>query len=292
MKVIVYGKDTGITPPQDISGFLGVLGSKGIDCLFNEPFADRIHDALGVHLPAFHSIEELNGRIDAVISYGGDGTFLQSVAMLKNRPIPIIGINTGRLGFLATTTKEEVARTIDHLMSNDYTIEERTMLAVDGDFDEGMDYRFAFNEFSIQKEGLNMIEVDVSIDGEPVAAYVADGVMISTPSGSTAYAMSVGGPIISPACDCFLVCPIAPHNLNMRPLVVESSGVFELKVETRNPSCIATLDNRVSRTHNKAVFTVKKSEHKVKLIKLPDTSFYKTLRKKLFWGIDARDKIK
>lgn len=286
--MIVYARGEGAVGTGEAREFVDLLSQKGVDAVFNRDFARDAGGRLGRELPFYDSVADVRERPDAVISFGGDGTFLQTVAMLENRDFPIVGINIGRLGFLANVPKTDIAAALDHIRAGDYTIESRKLLEVAGDFPVRPAFPYAFNEFSVQKEGMNMVSVELSIDGEPVATYMADGLLVSTPTGSTAYSLSVGGPIVAPGCDCFLVSPIAPHNLTMRPLVVESSRVFTLRVDARSERCIATLDNRPALVRNHASFTVRRARHAVRLIRLPHVSFYRTLRRKLFWGLDAR----
>lgn len=222
---------------------------------------------------------------DLALSFGGDGTFLSTVRKMGRSHIPILGINSGRLGFMAAVALEDIAGAMDELRDGRYTIEERTLLQVSGGV-QGL----AVNEFTIQKDGTAMISVEIGIDGEHVATYWADGVIVSTSTGSTAYSMSVGGAILAPGCRCLILSPIAPHNLNIRPLVVPDTSVVTLKVMTRSGGgAIATIDNRECLVADGTAFDLAKARHMLRVVRPAGNSFYKTLRNKLLWGVDARN---
>lgn len=222
---------------------------------------------------------------DLALSFGGDGTFLSTVRKMGDSHIPILGINSGRLGFMAAVALEDVGKALDELRDGRFTIEERTLLQVTGGL-KGL----AVNEFTIQKDGTAMVSVEIGIDGENVATYWADGVIVSTSTGSTAYSMSVGGAILAPGCRCLILSPIAPHNLNIRPLVVPDTSVVTLKVMTRNgEGAIATIDNRECLVADGSAFELAKAPHMLRVIRPAGNSFYKTLRNKLLWGVDARN---
>lgn len=224
---------------------------------------------------------------DMAISLGGDGTFLSTARKVVPYDLPILGINGGRLGFLATTPLSGALRALEDVVSGRFTIENRAMIKVEG---IQADHGDALNEFSLQKRTPAMVNVQMSIDGQRVAGYWADGVIVSTPTGSTAYSMSVGGAILAPLCRCFVISPIAPHNLNVRPLVVSDNARIELRIQTRNtPYATATIDNRDFCIDGDAVFSLSRSSQTVPIVQLPQVSFYETLREKLHWGLDPRN---
>ncbi len=235
------------------------------------------------------------GRFDIAVTLGGDGTFLDAVRQMglccdlsSQSYLPLLGINIGRLGFLATISMEECRDAFDALLSNKYTIEERTMLKINGI--EPVQARYAINEFTVQKHGVSMIETQITIDGVEVATYWADGVIISTPTGSTAYSMSVGGSILTPQSPCFIISPVAPHNLSLRPLVVHDTATIELRVRSRfDEGITVTVDNSSYSALNEQNFTIQKSDNKLKIINIGNTNFYNTLRQKLHWGVDLRN---
>lgn len=240
--------------------------------------------ALKYGFTIYNDVEELPQSLSLVVSYGGDGTFLHSIDKFKERNLPILGINSGRLGFLASVPRGEIEVALVAVLAGEYEIEQRPLIEITS---EGNRW-YAFNEFTLQKSALSMISVRLSVDGEYVADYMGDGLIISTPSGSTAYSMSVGGAIMAPTCSCFMVNPIAPHNLNMRPIIINDTSVLELSADSRDDKALATMDNRFLDAANGKKFRVVKSRYNVKLLKLKNSSFYKTIREKLMWGFDVR----
>lgn len=223
------------------------------------------------------------------LSYGGDGTFLSSIRKMGHAKIPILGINSGRLGFLATVDCQNVESALCEIIAGRYSIERRMMVGVEG-YLQGCELHDAVNEFTIQKRSTAMISLDVEIQGQRVANYWADGVIVSSPTGSTAYSMSVGGAILTPGCHCMVISPIAPHNLNIRPLVVADSCRIKIEAQSRHgDALVATIDNRQYEIPSGSSFMLSRSETELEIIKLPESSFYKTLRDKLLWGVDPRN---
>jgi NAD+ kinase len=223
-----------------------------------------------------------------IVSYGGDGTFLDTVRLLDTRPVPVLGINYGHLGFLANVSRENVSEAIAAIAAGQYRVEECLLLHAEGDFGEPVEYPYAFNEFSLQKNGVSMVSVEVFIDGEPVTTFLGDGLILSTPTGSTAYSLSVGGPILAPDCRGFILVPIASHNLTMRPLVVTDGSEIRFRVASRTGDAIVTLDSREYIVPSGSTFTLRKSKKSAYLVKLQNISFYRTLRDKMMWGLDSR----
>ena len=228
---------------------------------------------------------------DGVISLGGDGTFLESVLLVGNSGIPVLGINTGRLGFLANTTLREPEKITEALLHQRYTVEERLLLQASGDFLPQSDTPYALNEIGIQKSWPAMITVKAEINGEALPDYWADGLLVSTPTGSTAYSMSVGGPIVAPGVNCLLLSPIASHNLSTRPLVVDDQSVIKIRVITRNSPAILSLDNRTYEVVSGTEFTISKAPFTAKTLRLSGSSFFSTLHEKLLWGTDKRNTL-
>ncbi|MBR5830759.1 MAG: NAD(+)/NADH kinase, partial [Tidjanibacter sp.] len=237
----------------------------------------------------YTSIQEVLSDDSIVISYGGDGTLLSAVRSLGGRPIPVLGINSGRLGFLAIVSQQEALEALDALIGGNYTIEKRTLLRVEGDIEEGVTSRLAFNEFSVQRNHMGMIGTKVEIDGRVVANYWSDGMLVATPTGSTAYSLSAGGPILAPECNCMVLTPIAPHNLTMRPVVVPDSSRIRITIDARDPHAVAAIDNESFTIPNGSSFTITRAEEQVFLVKLQNISFYDTLKKKMMWGLDGRE---
>jgi NAD+ kinase len=226
---------------------------------------------------------------DVAVSYGGDGTFLDCVRTLGH--LPVLGVNSGRLGFLADVPHEGMARAFEALRKGEFTTEPRALIDVQWDGHTPPDYSFAFNDFAIQRGGTGMISVEVFIDGEPVATCWGDGVIVSTPAGSTAYSLSVGGPVVAPGCGCFLISPIAPHNLTMRPIVVPESCEIMLRMSTRDRYAYVSLDDSRYEVGWGAAFRLHKAERQVQVVRLAGSSFYKTLREKMLWGVDKRTTV-
>lgn len=234
-----------------------------------------------------------DGRIeddtDIFVSVGGDGTFLSSAVLVGDRGIPVLGVNLGRVGFLSENRPDEV---VDALLSGKYTIEERTLLqAVFGNIDDGLEniYPYALNEITIHRAGPAMLGVDVSIDGNPLPTYWADGLLVATSSGSTAYSLSVGGPIVMPESKVLIVSPISPHNLNVRPLVVPDTSEITLSLRSREEKVFFTIDNRSMEVSTDLKMKVSMAQFSLKRIRLEGASFIKALTTKLFWGEDIRN---
>lgn len=238
----------------------------------------------------FTSADDLPADIDYFFSIGGDGTFLESVTYIKGRDIPILGINSGRLGFLANVAKEEINSALDLLFAKRYTFEKRALIELKSDASMFPDFNYALNELTVhKKDTASMITVHVYVNGEFLNTYWADGLLISTPTGSTAYSISVGGPIVVPNTHNFLISPIAPHNLTVRPIVVSDDNDIMLQVEGRDLSFMASLDSRSETFDGSMELHVRRAPFTVKMIKLENQSFFKTLRNKLMWGADKRN---
>lgn len=228
-------------------------------------------------------------KLDFLFSIGGDGTILDTITSIK-KGIPVVGVNSGRLGFLSNTAKTEIKKVIQQLLNKEYRIEERTMLSLETKSKLFGKYNFALNELTVhKKDSSSMITIHVFVNGVFLNSYWADGVIIATPTGSTAYSLSCGGPIIMPNSHNFVITPIAPHNLNIRPMVVPDDSVIELKVEGREQKFLATLDSRSEEISVENVMVVTKSKLKINLVQFPNQDFFKTIRNKLLWGMDKRN---
>lgn len=227
--------------------------------------------------------------IDVALSLGGDGTFLRTAARINKQDIPILGINTGRLGFLADVGSNEIEDTLEELFKNYYKVEERTQLRLNTGEHQYKGYNYALNEVAILKQDTSsMITIHASLGDDFLASYQADGLIIATPTGSTAYSLSVNGPILVPQSTSLVITPVAPHSLNMRPLVIPDSSVVTLEIESRNGSFLVALDGRSEVFPTDTQLTVSKASHTTKVIKRHNHTFYKTLRDKLMWGADVR----
>ncbi len=238
----------------------------------------------------FNDASTLKQSADLVLSLGGDGTFLKSVVYVRNSQIPILGINMGRLGFLANVSKEFIEQAFDKLAKNDFHLEERTLLQIETAKHLFGAHNFALNELTIhKKDSASMISVEVDVAGKHLNTYWADGLIISTPTGSTAYSLSCGGPIISPESPVFAITPIAPHNLNVRPIIIRDDLEIKVRVNDRDHSHLLTLDSRSEVIEDQYELTIRKAPFTIKTIQFSDQYFFDTIRDKLLWGLDRRN---
>lgn len=235
--------------------------------------------------------DDLNkGDADVVISIGGDGTLLETVTHIGSEGIPILGVNTGRLGFLATTANEDIESALEKLFSGDYSVESRTLISLESPSSLFEGRNFALNEFAIlRKDTSSMITVKCYLDGDYLNTYWADGLMVSTPTGSTGYSLSCGGPILMPSARNFVLTPVSPHNLNIRPLVIPDDGELRFELDSRETNLLISLDSRSATISHNTEIRVKKAEFTASLISLGGSSFIETLRNKLGWGFDRRN---
>ena len=294
MKVGIYGQFYHKEAERYVQELLDILGKKQIEVIIEENFLELIkaNDAIKVSYDHFSTFEELDKSYDLFFSIGGDGTILKTATYIRDLNIPIAGINTGRLGFLATIKKEEIAISIDKILSGQYQISKRSLLQAtfNNNTDILGELNFALNEIAVnRKNTTSMISVTTELDGEPLTNYWADGLIVATPTGSTGYSLSCGGPVIAPETSSIVLTPIAPHNLNARPLVVPDSTIITLQVSGREEQHLISLDSRIVTLDNDTLITLKKAPFSIRLITLEGDSFLKTLRKKLLWGEDKRN---
>lgn len=265
---------------------LTLLQEKNIKILVAPALQQALNNA-GYPVELFTNLPE---NTDYLISIGGDGTFLESVLLVGQSGTPVLGINTGRLGFLSNITLDDPEKTISYLLEKNYTLEERSLVKVSGNFLPVGDIPYALNEIGIQKRlPTMMINIKVSINGEKLPDYWADGLLVSTPTGSTAYSMSIRGPIIVPDVHCLLLSPIASHNLSTRPLVIDDRSTIKMQVNTRQHTAIISLDNRFYEVPSGTEISVAKADFTVKTVRLHGSSFFSTLQEKLLWGSDKRN---
>lgn len=231
-----------------------------------------------------------NFDADFVISMGGDGTFLKSASRVREKGIPILGVNMGRLGFLADVTPADIEDCLASLYQGDYSIEDRALIQVDTDGAPLEGFRFALNDVAILKrDSASMISIRATIDGEYLTTYQADGLIVSTPTGSTAYSLSNGGPIISPGTHVFSMTAVAPHSLNIRPIVLSDSSVVTLDVESRSHNFLVAIDGRSEKCKEGTKITLQRAPYTIKVVKRPGHRYFHTLRDKMMWGADSRD---
>jgi NAD+ kinase len=236
----------------------------------------------------FDDYQNLSAKLNFLVSIGGDGTFLSTISLVRNSGIPVIGVNSGRLGFLANIAKEEIAASLEALFQGRYNLDERSLLELTSDSTTLEAYNYALNDITFQKVGASMITIHVKINNEFLNTYFTDGLIISTPTGSTAYSLSVGGPLLTPHSRCFIISPIASHNLNVRPIVVPDECELKIMVNGRNHNYAVTIDSQNLFFNESLEFTIKMANFKIKMVKLETNTFYNTLRNKLMWGVDKR----
>ena len=262
------------------------------DISVNENFYNMIKDKVVFKKKPniFNQGDNLKNEIDVLFSVGGDGTILESVTYIRDSGVPILGINLGNLGFLSSVSRDEIKTAIDAVLQNNYIINKRSLLKLNSDYDLFGDWNFALNEVTIhKKDNLSMIVVHVYINDQFLNSYWSDGLLISTPTGSTGYSLSVGGPIVAPGSDNFIISPIATHNLTVRPFVIPDSSVIKLKVTGRSNSFMVGLDSRFETIDSSIELEISKCDFSINLIQMSNRSFYDTIREKLKWGHDVRN---
>ena len=293
MKIAIYGQSADIISKNIFLELLSISKSENIILLIEKKYNSILlkKSKISHNHKLFSSYEDLDSSVDLMITIGGDGTLLRSITFVRDLGIPIIGINTGRLGFLATLNQELLNVELKKILKGEFKIEERSLLEVRvNNNDDFSDFNFALNEVSVgRKNTTSMIEIKTTLNGEYLNTYWADGLIVSTPTGSTGYSLSCGGPIMTPSSQTFSITPIAPHNLNARPLVISDEIKIELSVEGREETHLLSLDSRINSLKNNVKIKIKKANYKIKLASFQNNSFYKTLRSKLLWGEDRRN---
>lgn len=293
MKVAVFGTTVSDSFTPVLNEFFGFLKNNRIEVQLFQPFYSFLVDELKTkpyYTSFFHSFHDFDNNCDFIFSLGGDGTFLHSVLNIRNFDIPVVGVNSGRLGFLADISENQVQKALTQIFNRNYSLVERSMLEVDFRGKENLDFNFALNEMTVLKtDTSSMINIYAYFGKELLNNYWADGLIIATPTGSTAYSLSVGGPILTPDSENFVITPLAPHNLTIRPLVVPDNYEIELKVEGRGTHFLTSLDFRSVAVDLSTTIKVKKASFRLKTLQLPGQTFFSTLRNKLMWGIDRRN---
>lgn len=290
MKVGIHGKKIEESTVVVIRHVLSLLEKLGVSITVSQEFNASIAEHhLATGLLTYAKGDNLS-HLDAFITLGGDGTLLEAVTHIRETKVPILGINTGRLGFLATTAREKIDDALEKLVRRNYHIDERSMIALQTDSELFHGNNFALNDFAIlKKDTSSMIVVNAFINGEFLNAYWADGVIVATPTGSTGYSMSCGGPLVLPHSENFIITPVSPHNLTVRPIVVPDKSKLSFTIEGRNKNFLVALDSRLATVDDTIELHVKKSDFGVRLIRLANSNYFKTLRQKLNWGLDARN---
>ncbi|WP_269227289.1 NAD kinase [Flavobacterium eburneipallidum] len=294
MKVAIYGKYYLNSTEPIINDIFEFFTNNNVEMVIESYFLSVLYEKkiIDKEYKTFSSHTELDSSFDMLISIGGDGTILRAAALVRDSGVPILGINAGRLGFLATVQKENIDEFMQFIIEKKYTISKRTLLSLSTSLknDAIEEINFALNEISVsRKDSTSMITVETYLNDEFLNSYWADGLIIATPTGSTGYSMSCGGPILTPDVKSLVVTPIAPHNLNARPLVIPDETEIKLKVSGREEHYLVSLDSRITSVKNETILTIKKTPFQINMIEIPNETFLKTLRGKLFWGEDRRN---
>jgi NAD+ kinase len=294
MKVAIYGQYYQNSTEPIIKDILIFLIKNNVEMIIESNFLKILFEKnlIEKEYPTFDCYTELNSSFDMLISIGGDGTILRAATLVRDSGVPILGINAGRLGFLATVQKDNIAEFMQFIIDKKYSVSKRTLLSLtcSPDNEAIQDINFAMNEISVsRKDTTSMITIETYLNNEYLNSYWADGLIIATPTGSTGYSMSCGGPIFTPSVRSFVITPIAPHNLNARPLVVPDETEIRLKVSGRDDHYLVSLDSRIISVKNETILFIKKSPFEINMVEIPNETFLKTLRTKLFWGEDRRN---
>lgn len=294
MKVAIYGQYYQNSTEPIINDIFDFFNKKKVEMVIELQFLKILNDKKIVEKTynTFSKHTELDSSFDMLISIGGDGTILRAATLVRDSGIPILGINAGRLGFLATVQKENIAAFMQFVIDKKYTISKRTLLSLTcTPSNEAIEeINFAMNEITVsRKDTTSMITIDTYLNGEFLNSYWADGLIISTPTGSTGYSLSCGGPILTPDVKSLVITPIAPHNLTARPLVVPDETEIRLKVSGREENYLVSLDSRVTSIKNESILTLNKTPFQINMVEIPEETFLKTLRNKLLWGQDKRN---
>ena len=293
IKVAIYGRFKENFPKEYVSIVLQELKIHDASVYIEESCLVHVKEISDKTYKSFNSYKDLDQSFDFLISIGGDGTILRSISYIRNSGIPIVGVNTGRMGFLATIQKDKISSSIDEIVNKKYQISERSLLMLSSDsVIDGLDdnLNFALNEIAVsRKNTTSMIKVETYLNDEYLTSYWADGLIVATPTGSTGYSLSCGGPVVAPDSDSFVLTPIAPHNLNARPLVIPENTKIKLIVGGREQLHLASLDSRIITVENGTALIIEKANFTIKMIEPEGETFLHTLRNKLLWGEDKRN---
>lgn len=292
MKVAIYGRRFNTRVVPFLQHLFDSLIKKGIDVVVYDKFYEFIQDQ--VSLPnapdTFSAGDDLSGKVDIMFSLGGDGTLLDTVTLIRDSNIPVLGINFGRLGFLASINKDAIDEAIESLVQKQYTLDKRSLLSIESAFNPFGADNFALNDITFHKRDTSaMIIIHAYLNNEFLNSYWADGLIVATPTGSTAYSLSCGGPIVMPSSGNIVVTPIAPHNLNVRPIVLSDSNELSFEIEGRSSKYRLSCDSRTEVVDTSVKTVVKKAPFEINLIRLHQENYLETLRNKLLWGIDTRN---
>jgi NAD+ kinase len=292
MEVAIFGKSFGEIFYDNCAQLFDYLAGKGIRVYIHKPFYDFLLRKVKIkpEVAGYFSSPGQLPKVDMLFSIGGDGTFLEAVTYVRDTEIPIVGINSGRLGFLADISRDELPAALAEIESGQYQVKKLSLLELISPENIAGDFNYALNEFAVHKrDSSSMITIHTYLNNEYLNSYWADGLIVSTPTGSTAYSLSVGGPIMHPASQGIIITPIAPHNLTVRPLVIPDNMELTLKVEGRGGKFLASLDSRSVVVKDCTELKIRKAGFTINMVERTNQSFYSTLRNKLMWGADRRN---
>jgi len=292
MKVAIYSRVMDDEQQKDIQLFFDELKAQKFQPIIFHSYYEQIKDKIdfGGEIELFHAAEEITNEIQAIISLGGDGTLLDTVTLVRGHDVPVMGINFGRLGFLASIGRNELKAAIKSLVNHSFVVDKRTLIHLDSNLGLFGDAPYALNEFAIHKQDIApMIKIHTYLNGEFLNTYWADGLIVATPTGSTGYSLSCNGPIVFPESGSFVITPVAPHNLNVRPIVVPNDNIISFEIESRSDQAICALDSRREIVTKDVQLAVRKESFMLNLIRLNENNFLQTLRNKLTWGLDKRN---
>jgi len=294
MKIAIFGQFYQNSTAPIIKRLFSFLEKNNIPIIIEEHFYTILleNETITNTYSIFKNTKELDRNIDMLISIGGDGTILRAATLVGNLEIPILGINAGRLGFLANVQEDNMEAYMQLVLDKKYSISKRSLVSINCNdaISTLAETSFAMNEITVsRKETTSMIIIETYLNDEYLNSYWADGLIIATPTGSTGYSMSCGGPILTPDVSCFVITPIAPHNLNVRPLVIPDNVIIKLKVSGREENYLISLDSRITSVKNDTIITISKTAFQIFMVEIPEQTFLKTLRNKLLWGQDKRN---
>ena len=292
MKLAIYSRVIDQNERGEVQQLLDELQRRQIQMVIYQPFYDQISSVLHFpdNLKLFSSPAELDESFDFLISLGGDGTLLDTIALVQDRNIPVMGINFGRLGFLASIGKEDMKEAVKALVNRTFVADKRSLIHLDSNKPLFSDVPYGLNEFAIHKTDTSpMIKIHTYLNGEFLNTYWADGLIVSTPTGSTGYSLSCAGPVVFPESGSFVINPVAPHNLNVRPIVVPDDNIISFEIEGRAETFIVALDSRKEIVDKTVQLAVRRERFSISLVRLNENNFLQTLRNKLSWGLDQRN---
>jgi len=292
MKVAIYSRVIDFDQQSEIQQMMDELVKENVEPVIFQPFFEKIKASS--QLPSRYSVfaesKDLDDSIDFLISLGGDGTLLDTITLVRDKNIPVLGINFGRLGFLASLGRDEMHSAVQSLVKRTMIIDKRSLIHLDADKSLFGDVPYGLNEFAIHKTDTSpMIKIHTYLNGEFLNTYWADGLIVATPTGSTGYSLSCDGPIVFPESSSFVITPVAPHNLNVRPIVVPDNNIISFEIEGRADQFICALDSRKEIVDKKVQLAVRREDFTINLVRLNENNFLQTLRNKLSWGLDTRN---